>query len=118
MLGSRASVFQDQTSAAAAEAMLRFIYTGDLHLTCTKDVPLLHHASNELVPLLHLAKQYELNDLFPIVANLLVEGLTVENVKDRSQALKLHKEHPGVTSAWKQLLKKVKDDEDLLATLM
>merc|ERR1719161_3338135 len=112
------SKFEIKTSTpAAVMAMLQFIYTGDLDLPLDNSL-LPSSASNELVPLLDLARQYEVHALCPIVANLLVEGLSVENAKVRSVALKLHQDHPGVAPAYTELLQKFRENEDLLKALI
>eukprot|EP00747_Dinoflagellata_sp_TGD_P004808 gnl/TRDRNA2_/TRDRNA2_112084_c0_seq1.p1 gnl/TRDRNA2_/TRDRNA2_112084_c0~~gnl/TRDRNA2_/TRDRNA2_112084_c0_seq1.p1 ORF type:complete len:252 (+),score=37.33 gnl/TRDRNA2_/TRDRNA2_112084_c0_seq1:45-758(+) len=111
--GKSANIDIKDSTPAAVEAMLRFIYTGDLELPDANESTALS-SSEELVPLISMAMLYEQYALSTIVAELLVQGLTPENAQNRNRALKLHKDSPAVKPAFQKLLQKLREDDTLL----
>lgn len=102
--GAAAYEIKDSTPAAV-EGLLSFLYTGFFN------VP-----DAELAGLLHLAVQYEIEDLVAIVARHLLEDLTPENVQDRARALKLHRQKVKVE--WEEMLARLQSDKELLAVVV
>merc|ERR1712061_458036 len=97
-----------ESSPAAVEAMLRYIYTGDC------ECPVL-----ELPRLLDLSVQYELSDLCEVVASQLATDVTPENVRERLAAMKRYQDKPCVKQSLHAVLQVIKTsdvvDELLLA---
>eukprot|EP00747_Dinoflagellata_sp_TGD_P171288 gnl/TRDRNA2_/TRDRNA2_205025_c0_seq1.p1 gnl/TRDRNA2_/TRDRNA2_205025_c0~~gnl/TRDRNA2_/TRDRNA2_205025_c0_seq1.p1 ORF type:complete len:264 (+),score=63.57 gnl/TRDRNA2_/TRDRNA2_205025_c0_seq1:66-857(+) len=88
-----------ESQPAAVEAMLRHVYTGKLEA-----------ASEALAPLLDLAVQYELEDLKISVVEEFLNGLTEENVRQRAQALKRHRQNELVDQALMKMLTAIERD--------
>lgn len=108
--GIEASYEIKESSPVAVEAMLRYIYTGEIDV----DV-------NELAALLELAVQYDLSNLVKQTAEALVQdGLTTENIKDRAQALKRHQGHPMTKDALERMCELIKrgDNNELVLALL
>eukprot|EP00928_Gymnodinium_smaydae_P015326 TRINITY_DN15656_c0_g2_i1.p1 TRINITY_DN15656_c0_g2~~TRINITY_DN15656_c0_g2_i1.p1 ORF type:complete len:375 (-),score=74.23 TRINITY_DN15656_c0_g2_i1:236-1279(-) len=88
----------------AVEAMLRYVYMGQLP-----------EASSELlVPLLELSVRYELTELCRELADVLVDQLTPTNVRAITVGLKRHREHHCVAPVWPRFLASVREDTALL----
>ena len=87
---------------AAVQAMLQHIYTGKVEV-----------AAGILIPLFDLAVQYELCELGSMVADMFVEGLTVDNVRERVVTLKRHQETESVQYAFMHLLETIRADASL-----
>lgn len=107
--GQNAAYEIKDSSPAAVEAMLRFIYTGVL------DCP-----SAELGLLLDLAVQYNIAGLCSEVATKLTAGVTVQNVRSRFAALKRHSQQDErIMAALKDMVKLVRADasDDLILAL-
>lgn len=93
------------STPAAVEALLFFLHTGKMV------VP-----EADLVPLLHLAVQYEVDELPGRAAAALLDNLSASNVQDRASALKLHQSK--VSAQWKTMLAKLQEDRSLLAAVI
>ena len=86
------------TTPAAVEAMLGFVYTGELP------------AVDWLAPVFELAVQYELASLAKFTAEKMLEEVSVSNVKTFARVLKLHSTVNGsANDAFDALLHKIKD---------
>ena len=83
----------------AVEALLCFVYTGE------------QPAAELLLPVFELAMQYELEDLAKLVAKKMAEEVTVSNVKNFVNALKLHSTKAAYAErAFEEILRKIKED--------
>mmetsp|Transcript_1748 Transcript_1748/g.3747 ORF Transcript_1748/g.3747 Transcript_1748/m.3747 type:complete len:217 (-) Transcript_1748:366-1016(-) len=83
------------------EAMLKFVYTGELSVQS--------HAA-----LLLLADKYELTDLFDTVLSVIVEETTPKTVASNLRALRSLSRLEKVKETWVALLAAVKTQDDLL----
>ena len=94
----------------AVEAMLHFIYTGEL----TEQIGL----AGAFPSLLDLAVQYELDDLVTLSASVMVMKISTGNVKEWAYALKLHQGHAQVRTAFSKVVDQIQIDENLLMALI
>lgn len=83
------------------EAMLKFVYTGEL-------------SKNNHAALLLLADKYELQDLFDTVVSVIVDGPSPETIAPTLRALRALTRHEKAKQAWHSLLAVVKTRDDLL----
>mmetsp|Transcript_7318 Transcript_7318/g.22664 ORF Transcript_7318/g.22664 Transcript_7318/m.22664 type:complete len:258 (-) Transcript_7318:70-843(-) len=95
--GQRAVFEIKESTPAAVEAMLHYIYTGSVGT-----------ASPEL---LDLAVQYQLDSLVGHTAHALVEDVNTENVRERMLALKRHSGSAPVAAALKEMVQQVLADK-------
>jgi len=106
----RSAVYEIRESCPeAVDAMLRYIYTGEVDAVDTA-----------WVPLLDLAVQYQLDNLVKQASVCLLDGLSADNVKVRAAALKRYQQHTAVGHTLKRFCDALRMDEhnDLLLALM
>eukprot|EP00929_Paragymnodinium_shiwhaense_P091254 TRINITY_DN51277_c0_g1_i1.p1 TRINITY_DN51277_c0_g1~~TRINITY_DN51277_c0_g1_i1.p1 ORF type:complete len:264 (-),score=43.61 TRINITY_DN51277_c0_g1_i1:125-916(-) len=103
--GAFATYEIQQSTAAAVEAMLFFMYNGSIA------VP-----PEELPQLLELAVQYELHELCEMVGKNMLSDISVDNVQERAKALKRHQ--TKVKSSWEAMLDHLREHRELLAALV
>eukprot|EP00929_Paragymnodinium_shiwhaense_P093204 TRINITY_DN53347_c0_g1_i1.p1 TRINITY_DN53347_c0_g1~~TRINITY_DN53347_c0_g1_i1.p1 ORF type:complete len:304 (+),score=29.95 TRINITY_DN53347_c0_g1_i1:99-914(+) len=95
------------STPAAVEAFLHFIYTGKIVAGL---------ADNDLTSMLDLAIMYEVEEMVSPIARNLVECLTEDNVMARARALNLHKDK--AQEQWQKLLDTLQSDRKLLAATL
>ena len=89
----------------AVEALLRYMYTGT---PCSDDEAL------EPSALLELAIYYQLGGLAVALAEEILLGVTVDNVRERALVLKRHARDAALPGVWGKFLKMLKKDLALM----
>jgi len=100
--GSERSVAIEDAEPDSVEAMLRYMYVGEVPEDC-------EHAA-----LLHLADKYEVEGLAEICAEALAQGLAAETVVASLCALRTHRGRKPIAAAYERLLSSIQNDRELL----
>jgi len=112
--GTLHSITMQDVTPEAVRVFLQFIYTGLLPKSGPKRAVV-----STILSALELADMYELPALADACADTLVELCDVANILDGVQGLNLHrKASPNIEPALTRLLKKVRDDEEMLLALL
>eukprot|EP00746_Dinoflagellata_sp_MGD_P081924 gnl/MRDRNA2_/MRDRNA2_32547_c0_seq1.p1 gnl/MRDRNA2_/MRDRNA2_32547_c0~~gnl/MRDRNA2_/MRDRNA2_32547_c0_seq1.p1 ORF type:complete len:232 (-),score=18.96 gnl/MRDRNA2_/MRDRNA2_32547_c0_seq1:261-956(-) len=99
-----------ESTPAAVESMLRFIYTGSISVMVSED---------DVAPLFDLAIQYGLQELANDCASKLIVNVTKQNVHARTQLLKRHSgSSTEVKKAWDRMVDMLQSKRELLVACL
>lgn len=99
-------VLQDVQSEIG-RTMLRFMYMGEIDESFSKPIDLLG-----------VAHMYQLDKLMPVCAQLILDNLSVGCVADAIRTVKNLRDNPDMEKLWSEMTQIVKEDSELLATVM
>lgn len=100
--GSERRVAIEDAEPETVEALLRYMYIGEVPESC------------ECASLLRLADQYEVEGLPELCAEALVQGACAETVVPALCALRTHRGRGPVAAAYERLLASIQNDRELL----